>query len=39
MKNLSNNIFELNFFQDQIKWKHKLIPIDNSKNDSEELLF
>ena len=27
LNNLSINIVELNFYQDQKKWKHKLIPI------------
>ena len=27
---LSINIFELSFYQDQKKWKHNLIPIENS---------
>ena len=34
INNLSINIFELNFYQDQNKWRHKLIPIAVSKNDS-----
>ena len=34
LNNLSLNIFELNFYQDQNKWKHKLIPIEISKNNS-----
>ena len=32
LNNLSVNIFELNFYQDQNQWKHKLIPIEISKN-------
>ena len=28
VNNLSVNVFESNFYQDQIKWKHKLIPIE-----------
>ena len=32
LNNLSNKIFELNFYQDQNKWRRKLIPIDISKN-------
>ena len=36
--NLSNNIFELNFYQDQNKWKLKLIPIEVGKNDSDEVI-
>ena len=35
LNNLSINIFELNFYQDQKKWKHKLIPIEVSKNESD----
>ena len=33
VNNLSINIFELNFYQDQKKWKQKLLPIEVSKND------
>ena len=33
LNNLSVNIFELVFYQDQNQWKHKLIPIEISKND------
>ena len=36
--NLSVNIFELNFYQDQNQWKHKLIPIEISKNDSDRVI-
>ena len=36
--NLSINIFELSFYQDQIKWRHKLLPIEISKNESERVL-
>ena len=36
--NLSINIFELNFYQEQNKWKHKLIPIEINKNDSERVI-
>ena len=32
--NLSVNVFELVFYPDQNQWKHKLIPIEISKNDS-----
>ena len=31
LKNLCVNMFELNFYQDQNKWRHKLIPIEVSK--------
>ena len=36
LNNLCINIFELNFYQDQIKWKHNLIPIELSKNDQSD---
>ena len=36
--NLSINIFKLNFYQDQNKWRHKLIPIEASKNDSDRVI-
>ena len=32
LNNLSINIFELKFYQDGINWKHKLVPIEISKN-------
>ena len=35
IKKLSKNIFELNFQQDQNQWRHKLIPIEVSKNNSD----
>ena len=38
LNNLSVNIFELNFYQDQNQWKHKLIPIEVSKNDSDRVI-
>ena len=38
LKKLSVNIFELYFYQDQNKWKHKLIPIQISKNDSDKVI-
>ena len=38
LNNLSVKIFELNFYQDQNQWKHKLIPIENSKNDSDRVI-
>ena len=38
LSNLSVNIFELNFYQDQNQWKHKLIPIEVSKNDSDRVI-
>ena len=36
--NLSINIFELNFCQDQNKWRHKLIRIESSENDSDKVI-
>ena len=38
LNNLSINISELNFYQDRNKWKHKLIPIEISKNESEKVI-
>ena len=38
LNNLSVNIFELNFYQDQNQWKHKLIPIEFSKNNSDRVI-
>ena len=38
LNNLSVNIFELNFYQDQNQWKHKLIPTEISKNDSDRVI-
>ena len=38
INNLSVNIFELNFYQDGDKWKHNLIPIEISKNDSDKVI-
>ena len=35
--NFSNNIFELNFFQEQNKCKHKLIPIQTSENERDRI--
>ena len=35
---LSFNIFELNIYQDQKKRKHKLFPIEVSKNDSDRVI-
>ena len=37
-KNLCINIFELNFYQDQNKWKHNLIPIEISKNETDRVV-
>ena len=38
LNNLSVNIFELNFYQDQNQWKHKLIHIEISKNNSDRVI-
>ena len=36
--NLSLNIIELDFDQDQNKWKHNLVPIEISKNKSDRVI-
>ena len=38
LNNLSVNIYEINFYQDQNQWKHKLIPIEISKNNSDRVI-
>ena len=38
MNNLAINIFELQFYQEGEKWKHKLIPIEVSENNSETVI-
>ena len=38
LNNLSVNIFELNFYQVQNKWKHKTIHVEVSKNNSDRLI-
>ena len=38
LKNLSVYIFEINFYQDQNQWKHKLIPNEISKNSSDRVI-
>ena len=38
LDNLSVNIFELTFYQDQNKWRHKLLPIEISKNNSDTII-
>ena len=38
LNNLSVNTFEINFYQNQNKWRHKLIPIEISKNISDRLI-
>ena len=35
---LSVNIFEISFYQNQNKWRHKLIPIEISKNNSVRVI-
>ena len=35
---LSVNIYELNFYRDEKFWKHNSIPIEISKNDSDEVV-
>ena len=37
LNNLSIIIFEINFYQDKNKWKHNLIPIEISKNESDKV--
>ena len=38
LNNSSVNIFELSFYQYQNQWKHKLIPIEISKIDSDRVI-
>ena len=38
ISNLSVNTYELNFYQDGDKWKHNLIPIEISKNESDNVI-
>ena len=38
LNNLSIIIFELYFYQHQNEWRHKLIPIEMSKNESDRVL-
>ena len=38
LNNLSVKIFEINFYQDQNQWKHKLIPIEVSNNNSDTVI-
>ena len=38
LNNLSINKFELSFYQDENKWKHKIISIETSKNESEKVI-
>ena len=39
LNNLSVNIFELKFYQDQNQWKHNLLPIEISKNNSDRIII
>ena len=38
LNNLSVNVYELNFYQDDDKWKHNLIPTEISKNESDNVV-
>ena len=38
LNNLSVNIYEINFYQDGDTWKHNLIPIEISKNNSDKIV-
>ena len=38
LNKLSVKFFEINFYQDQNKWRHKLIPIEVSKNNSDRVI-
>ena len=38
LNNLSVSIYELNFYQDGDKWKHNLIPVEVSKNESDNVI-
>ena len=38
LNNISVIIYELNFYQDGDKWKHILIPIEISKNESDKIV-
>ena len=38
LNKLSINIFELNFYEDQKKWNHKIVPIEISKNESARVI-
>ena len=38
LNNLSVNVFELNFYEDQKKWRRKLIPIEITKNESDRVI-
>ena len=36
--NLSTNIFQIKFYQDQKKWRHKITPIEIRKNNSDRFI-
>ena len=38
LNNLSVNICEINFYQEGDKWKHNLLPIEISKNESDKVV-
>ena len=38
LNKLPISIFELNFYQDQNKWRHKLIPVEVSENDFDRII-
>ena len=38
INNLSKTIFELNFYQDQNKWRHKLVPVEVIKINSDRFV-
>ena len=38
LNNLSVNIFELVFYRDDNEWKHKLLPIEISKNNTDRVI-
>ena len=38
LNKLTVNIFEINFYQDRNNWRHKLIPIEISKNNSDRVI-
>ena len=38
LKKVSVNILELKFYQDQNQWKHRLLPTELSKNDSDRVI-
>ena len=38
INNFSINVFELNFYQDQNKWRQTLVPIGVSKNESDRVI-